>query len=54
MTYNLSGEEYDDIIETIFWNLSFNISAEETLKGFNLSKEDEKFIEENFKILIKN
>ena len=54
MMITISEEEFDDIIETLFWNESFKIKIEETLEGFDLCKEDFDFICDYFKKLLKN
>ena len=46
----LTAEQMDDIEETIFYNKSFNISMEETLKYFELNKDDIEYIQDIFKI----
>jgi hypothetical protein len=48
----LTEEELDGIIETLFYNISFNIPIEETLEGFKLSKDDFDFIVDYFKKLL--
>ena len=49
---NISDEEFDNIIDTCFYNDSFEIPIEETLGYFDLSKEDFKYIMEYFKMKV--